>query len=307
MWRRPGSGAGFGRSGKKRAPARHAPRRRLPFAWSHRAAFELLEERAMLAVISDGGTPTLTIELNNAGETLGIVSNGASYSLTTNNAFVDGGVAAAGDFAAFGAANIDLLAAGLARYSTIQIIDSAAGTSVTFNNSGANTYTDDFTVLLNNASAGVAFNGSSSFTLSLTLNADGTIVDSAGAALAVAGLADLAGTSITLGDLNGDTTNFGSVTFNSAGDVVIYADSEVVITGMNTAGNLDLRSGGPISDAVGTRIITTGAAGFHAGFTDSFLAGSALSLAENATDVLSIGGGGLLQRQDDHRRRRRCG
>ncbi len=78
---------------------------------------------------------TLTLTLSAVNETLSIVSNGTSYTFTSNNLAV-------------------------------------AGTSVTFNNSGANVYTDNFDIVLDDPGAGrITFNGMTNFTGANTLRA----------------------------------------------------------------------------------------------------------------------------------------
>jgi hypothetical protein len=122
-----------------------------------------LEDRLAPARLTELGGTKLLITLNNANETLGIVSNGGSYSFNSSNNFVNGGVSNLGDFIAFGTPTLTLNAGGLARYHTIRVEDSAAGTSVGFNDSGTNSYSDAFQVVLDNGSAGATFNGASGF------------------------------------------------------------------------------------------------------------------------------------------------
>src|SRR5262249_40101120 len=94
--------------------------------------------------------------------------NASTYTLTTNQSFTNGGLSNGADFSSFGNSTITLQASGIARYSTlINITDSngaSSSTTVTFNNSGANAYTNSFSVSLTNATPGLtSFSGSSSF------------------------------------------------------------------------------------------------------------------------------------------------
>jgi Ca2+-binding RTX toxin-like protein len=73
----------------------------------------------------------------------------------------------------------------------------------------------------------------------------------------VTGLADVNGTSISLG---GGTFNAGTLTYNSAGAVAISEDSSMDIVGVNTAGSADLDSTAGISDAGATSVNVTGLA-----------------------------------------------
>lgn len=136
------------------------------------AMTERLEDRTLLAGVSDGGGTTLTIDLA-ASESLQVVSNGTSYTFTSNQNFTDTGVAEPGDFAGFGATTLTLN--DLAQYDTINVIDSGAGATVTFNDSGANSYTETINVTLDDAAAGtITFNGASPFSGSAALDASTT-------------------------------------------------------------------------------------------------------------------------------------
>ncbi|SFJ10690.1 beta strand repeat-containing protein [Planctomicrobium piriforme] len=155
-------------------------------AASGRFSSEILEQRTLLAAVLDAGA-TLTIELA-ANEQLSIVSQGTSYAFSSNSQnFVNSGVADAADFTGFGINALTLT--DLAQYSTIQIIDAGGGTSVVFNDSGANTYSDAFNITLNNGAAatGLKFNGTSAFGDSpLTASIDTGIQFTAGSLVSTA-------------------------------------------------------------------------------------------------------------------------
>src|SRR5262245_17553417 len=124
---------------RRRSAARHRP-----------IFFESLESRTLLASVSDGGGAALTLALN-TNESLAIVASGSTYVFSTNQTFANGGVAAAAsDFSAFGGASLTLRAPGLNRYDLISIVDTGTNASVTFNNSGANNYSDTLFVSLDN-------------------------------------------------------------------------------------------------------------------------------------------------------------
>ncbi len=130
------------------------------------ARVELLEARQLLAAVTDNGT-TLTIDLA-AGEVLTVASLGTSYSFTSSSSFVNGGTASATDFSGFGTTGLTLESAGLARYDSIQIVDSGAAARVIFSGSGSHAYTDSFVVLLNDNAGngtqpGLMFNGATTF------------------------------------------------------------------------------------------------------------------------------------------------
>ena len=54
------------------------------------ALAEMLEQRALLAAVSDGGGTTLTISLG-TGEDFAVVSNGTTYTFSVDTSFTNGG------------------------------------------------------------------------------------------------------------------------------------------------------------------------------------------------------------------------
>ncbi len=133
-----------------------------------RLRLESLEDRLAPATLSDGGTAALSIAIG-ANENLAIVSNGSSYTFTSNQAFTSTSAAdpanQAAAFAGFGGQSLTLTSTGLAQYATgINIVDTGANATVTFNDSGANGFGNNFNVSLSNAGAGtIGFHGKSSF------------------------------------------------------------------------------------------------------------------------------------------------
>jgi hypothetical protein len=171
---------------KRLFPSRTRPDRR-PTA---RPSLVRLEDRSVPATVADGGTSTLTITLDEAGETLTVVSAGTTYGFTTTGTkFQNGGVADKNtDFSAFNAASLTLKAAGLTRYDTISVVDSATGTKVSFVDSGGNAYADQFRVTLDNSSAGIDFNLASDFGANpVTLATDATLTVPSGATVTGSG------------------------------------------------------------------------------------------------------------------------
>src|SRR5262245_38084945 len=105
--------------------------------WTARLGVERLEDRLTPATYTESAT-LLTINLTNAGESVSIRSDGATYTITGSDAAnvstIGGGrVTATGNTAT-------VTAAGLTAYNTIRILDGAAGASVSFADSGANAY-----------------------------------------------------------------------------------------------------------------------------------------------------------------------
>src|SRR5947209_2451966 len=129
---------------------------------------ESLEDRLAPATVSDGGTAQLSIVLG-ANENLVIASAGTSYFIASNQVFsatsgadpVNQGTA----FSGLGTKALTLISAGLAQYATgINMSDAGGSASVTFSDSGTNTYANNFTIALSNAAAGtITFNGNTNF------------------------------------------------------------------------------------------------------------------------------------------------
>jgi hypothetical protein len=137
---------------------------------------------------------------------------------------------------------------------TATIGDVAVGTgnvanfgTLTFNAPGAVSITEG---------SGTALTGNNT-AASLVLKSAGAITE-VGTSLAVAGNANLSGTSINLGNNAGDTVNFGSLTFSSTGTVAISEDSATVLSGSSTAGNLTLASTGTITQTGPLTVTGTG-------------------------------------------------
>jgi len=176
--------------------------------------------------------------------------------------------------------------------------DSIKFGSLTFNSAGAVSISQASDMVL--AGANTALN--------LTLSSTGTITDAAGTHLKVGngivGDASFTGTSIALADSSTDrlevtgnasfkaTTggitigdagfvNFGSLTFNSPGAVVIQEDCCTLIAGINTANSLNLTSSEGITNTANAKVTVTNDASFK---------GMSITLANNATNALSIGG-----------------
>ncbi|MEX0819635.1 MAG: hypothetical protein WD070_08570, partial [Pirellulaceae bacterium] len=113
---------------------------------------------------------------------------------------------------------------------------------------------------------------------SLNLQSTGAISDAGATSIDVTNLANVNGTSISLG---GGTFNTGTLTFTSSGAVVIREDSTMDLVGVNTAASANLNSQGTISDgSVGTDITVTGSADF---------AGTSITIGGGAGEVTNFG------------------
>src|SRR6185312_4484072 len=144
--------------------------------------------------------------------------------------------------------------------------------SLTFHASGAASIHQDSDMVLSG----------SNFATSAVLSSTGSITDAPATGLAVTNNASLSGTSINVGNSAGDSVNVGSLTFNSPGAVNISEDSATVLSGTSTAGSLTLISGDTITNAPNTSVTVA---------TTADLTGTSITLADHATDVLSVGTG----------------
>ncbi len=174
---------------------------------------EPLEDRRLLASFLDAN-PTLSIDLNAASENVALVSNGTSYTLTLNGANTWTGANTA-NVTGHGTGTLTVTAAGLAAFNTVNITDSASGCAVTFGNSGANAYSDDFNIMLDNSPAGqITFNGASSFgTSSLSASTTAGLVVSSGATVTASSPVTLTADSM---DIQGTITSNGGITLQPA-------------------------------------------------------------------------------------------
>ncbi|NQV25070.1 MAG: FG-GAP repeat protein, partial [Rhodopirellula sp.] len=135
-----------------------------------RHQIEQLEERLLLTSFVESGT-TLIIDLG-ASESVDVVSNGSSYTLTSNfNWSGFDSLNVEGD----GTTTLTVTSFGLSTFDTITIDDSGSATSVSFSDSSSNNYEDTFSILLDDASAGgITFSGSTVFSGSASLSASTT-------------------------------------------------------------------------------------------------------------------------------------
>ncbi len=247
----------------------------------------------------DSGT-TLQIELQQ-GERVEVVSNGTSYELTsTSSVFTNSGVTDASDFSAFGAAN--LILNDLAQYTDVQIVDSAAGSSVRFPDAGTGVFSHNFEITLNDAASppSVVFNGPAHFgTHNLTVNTDASILLLNGSDLSVSdgnisltavnatdGLAAKKGISVVEGKIT--TTGSGDILLNGTGSSAadlndmdgVYLDFNSQIASTSTSAN------------AGT-ITLNGTSGVGKDFAGGLqIRNSNISSAMGAIQLTGVGGGG---------------
>ncbi|MEX2170666.1 MAG: hypothetical protein WD851_15225 [Pirellulales bacterium] len=127
---------------------------------------------------------------------------------------------------------------------------------------------------------------------SLTLTSSGPISDSSsgGTTISVTNLAtfDAGANTILLGDVLGDTTNFGQLHVTGL-HVAITEDSGTELTGV-MANSLDLMSAGPITDAPGTTITVMNLAKFTAAGVNTITLGDSAGDSTNFGFLTVIGG-----------------
>ena len=111
-----------------------------------------------------GSGATFNINLNAASTRLSVVATSTGYTFTLSSGSWTGSATGA----TISGLNLTINATGLSTYDTFNITDSATEAAVSFNDSGANTYKDNFNINLDGDGAGgipgiVTFNGTSSF------------------------------------------------------------------------------------------------------------------------------------------------
>ena len=143
------------------------------------AVMEGLEERVLLSTIggtfsASGSSPSevLNVSLNTANTTLSVASAGSTYTLTlSSGTWTGSGANVSANGSVLTVSTLSAFASG-----SINITDTAAGDSVTFADSGANTYSTPFTVTLDGTGASgslpgfVSFNGNTAFANNAGLN-----------------------------------------------------------------------------------------------------------------------------------------
>lgn len=238
----------------------HSRPSRMPNDFVRRSRFERLEERALLATFSGSGS-TLSISLNTPNESIGIVAGVSTVTLTNTG----GGWNGINNPAVQGNGTNVLTITSPLTYTTVNIFDAAANTSVNFNNSGSNTYNQFFNVQMLNATAGsIAFNGNTTFSAVNSLNALTTgnvTVNSTALLKSVTGSLSLGttGANKVLAVNGGMQSNGGSISLRSAGNVNV-ATNQVLNAGTGSVElSADVTLGSTGDNGIGTLTIGSGA------------------------------------------------
>jgi hypothetical protein len=113
---------------------------------------------------------TLTLDLDVASQLVTVVSTGTTYTFTLSGGTTNTWTGTTSANITVSGAVLTVTATGLSTFSTIDITDSQTGNAVTFNTSGANTYSDNINVTLDNTPGAVTFNGASSFSGTNAIN-----------------------------------------------------------------------------------------------------------------------------------------
>ena len=272
-----------------------------------RPHLEVLEDRLTPATFSEAGA-TLNLNLGTTGEQVGIVSNGTSYTLSltggtwvgTNTARVTGN----------GTTTLSVTTAGLAAFNLVNITDSAQNTAVNFNNSGANAYSDSFTVTLDNdtsvsvSEVSVLFSGTSAFGASnLTVNTTRNIQLDSGAGLTTTSgninfQANAGGS--TAGDFSGILVNGATIQVTGSGTLTVKGWG-----GSGTAANHGVRvtSGGDIIGGTSGLVTVEGTSGTGttvSGTLGVSVFGSTSSITSNGANVSVTGTGAATGTSSDN-------
>jgi len=248
---------------------------------------EWLEDRMMLATLSDAGTSTLSIALA-PSENLAIVSNGSTYTFSSNLNFTNSGVANTADFSSFGTTSLTLQSSGITRYTTAISITDTSGASandtVTFKDSGVNSYANNFNVALTNSGAGsIAFTGATSFTGSNALSAstsDLIVANSGSSITTVSG-----GITLSANQQTSSTGgNFIGINVNNA----TVQSATGVITLQGTGGNSGTNNYG-VEIQAGAKVQVTGAPAPLLSITGSANDGTSAAIMFDDGDVSTLG------------------
>ena len=210
--------------------------------------FERLEDRTLLATFTDAH-PTLTLTLA-ANDAVGIVANTSTYTLALTSGTWSG--TNDGNVTGNGTATLTVQETA---FNQVNLTDTGAGTSVTFNDSGSNSYASSFDVALTNSAAGpIAFNGATSFTGSNALSASTSdfIVANSGASITTVS----GGITLSANQQTSSTGgNFIGINVNNA--TVQSATGPITLSG--TGGNGGSKNYG-VEIQAGGEVQTTGAA-----------------------------------------------
>ena len=239
----------------------------------HKTTVEGLEDRRLLANFSIAGG-NLNLDLSDLNSSVALIAGATNYTLT-----LTGGTWSGTNSGSVTGNGTNTLTVTKDAFPLINVTDSNSGISVTFNDSGANTYTDDWSIVLDAAAASsISFNGATPFATTSNLSATTTkslLVNSGASVSAVAGTIGLTSTAQNISLASGAslTTATGAITLsaNSGGTGTpnftgINVNSATITS---TSGPISLTgrggSGGTINHGIlvngATALVSTGGAG----------------------------------------------
>lgn len=255
--------------------------------------FENLEHRQLLATVSASGVAPnaiLAIDLDAVGEAVSIASNGTSYTFTLASGTWSG--SASGTTIAGGVLTLNALN----DYSAIDVTDSSTNSAVTFANSGANSYSDNFTVTLDNSPGQVTFSGATAFTGSSTLSVTTArnIVVSGGASVQADSDLNLSAnmqSSATVGVFDGISVQNGMIQVTGSGNLSVMgtggSGGPGATKGVNLTSNSSITSNGVGSVTVqGTGGSTTSSDNY------GVLLDNSSSITNTGTGTVNVSGTG---------------
>ena len=136
---------------------------------AHKTTVEGLEDRRLLANFSIAGG-NLNLDLSDLNSSVALVAGATNYTLT-----LTGGTWSGTNSGSVTGNGTNTLTVTKDAFPLINVTDSNSGISVTFNDSGANTYTDDWSIVLDAAAASsISFNGATPFATTSNLSATTT-------------------------------------------------------------------------------------------------------------------------------------
>lgn len=274
------------------SPQSQARRRRR----QRRLLFEGLEDRALLASFAEVGS-LLNLDLNVTNTAVGIASGGTSYTFTLTGDTWSGADSA--HVTGNGTTSLIVTTAGLDHFDTLNITDSATGSAVKFNDSGANAYSDNFIVTLDDDPAvdvgeqSVVFNGASNFgafgldvstTRNIVLNSAASIATSSG------GITFQANTAATA-----SSGKFAGITVNNNATITSSDTGSIQLTGRGgTTSDFNygvvLNSGSRVTGgSVGTAVSISGTGGS----SNSNFGSMGIAVIGNSTTIVTSLGGAV--------------
>lgn len=274
------------------SPQSQARRRRR----QRRLLFEGLEDRALLASFAEVGS-LLNLDLNVTNTAVGIAAGGTSYTLTLTGDTWSGADSA--HVTGNGTTSLIVTTAGLDHFDTLNITDSATGSAVRFNDSGANAYSDNFIVTLDDDPAvdvgeqSVVFNGASNFgafglnvstTRNIVLNSAASIATSSG------GITFQANTAATA-----SSGKFAGITVNNNATITSSDTGSIQLTGRGgTTSDFNygvvLNSGSRVTGgSVGTAVSISGTGGS----SNSNFGSMGIAVIGNSTTIVTSLGGAV--------------